>query len=122
MHILLSVIAAAFLLLAISAFSADAHAYLVEATPGVGSVTTKAPSEVALTFSENIESAFSLLEVQDETGRRIDKDDKHVDSTNPHILRVSLESLLTGRYHVIWRVVSVDSHITTGDFSFQVSP
>lgn len=122
MHSPWSFIAAVFLLLLLSTVTADAHAHLVEAAPAVGSVATHAPSEVVLTFSESIEPAFSSLEVQDETGHRVDKDDKHVDAMNSHILHASLKSLVTGRYHVFWRVVSVDTHVTTGDFIFQVNP
>jgi methionine-rich copper-binding protein CopC len=38
------------------------------------------------------------------------------------MLRVSLPALPAGRYTVAWRVLSVDSHVTEGTFSFRVAP
>jgi methionine-rich copper-binding protein CopC len=38
------------------------------------------------------------------------------------MLRVSLPPLPAGRYTVAWRVLSVDSHVTEGTFSFRVAP
>ena len=43
-----------------------------------------------------------------------------MDASNPTQLRVSLPALLPGIYRVIWRVLSVDSHTTEGDFTFEV--
>jgi methionine-rich copper-binding protein CopC len=45
-----------------------------------------------------------------------------VDATERQLLRVSLETLAPGQYRVEWRVVSVDTHVTQGDFAFRVVP
>jgi methionine-rich copper-binding protein CopC len=37
-------------------------------------------------------------------------------------LRVSLSALSSGTYRVVWRVLSVDTHVTEGDFTFRVAP
>ena len=37
-------------------------------------------------------------------------------------LRVALKTLGPGTYKVSWRVLSVDTHRTQGDFSFHVGP
>ena len=37
-------------------------------------------------------------------------------------LRVSLKALPPGSYKVIWRVLSVDTHRTEGNFTFRVGP
>jgi methionine-rich copper-binding protein CopC len=37
------------------------------------------------------------------------------------VLRVSLPPLEPGRYRVTWRVLSVDTHVTEGDFTFEVA-
>jgi methionine-rich copper-binding protein CopC len=37
-------------------------------------------------------------------------------------LHVPLTKLAPGIYKVVWRVVSVDSHVTDGDFKFTVAP
>jgi methionine-rich copper-binding protein CopC len=38
------------------------------------------------------------------------------------VLEMSLPSLPPGRYHVSWRVVSVDTHVTEGAYAFDVLP
>jgi methionine-rich copper-binding protein CopC len=35
---------------------------------------------------------------------------------------MSLKPLTQGVYTVTWRAVSVDTHVTTGDFKFTVAP
>ena len=48
--------------------------------------------------------------------------DSRVDPDNRALLRVSLPLLPPGRYKVAWRVLSVDSHVTEGDFTFRIVP
>jgi hypothetical protein len=50
----------------------------------------------------------------------VDKRDVHVDPSNQALLHVSLPPLETGTYKVVWRVVSVDTHVTSGNFTFRV--
>ena len=38
------------------------------------------------------------------------------------VLLVSLPQLAPGTYKVTWRVLSVDTHVTEGDFTFDVAP
>ena len=33
-----------------------------------------------------------------------------------------MSALPTGRYRVVWRVISVDTHVAEGDFTFDVAP
>jgi methionine-rich copper-binding protein CopC len=35
---------------------------------------------------------------------------------------VSLPALKAGKYKVVWRVVSVDTHVTSGTFGFEIVP
>jgi len=37
------------------------------------------------------------------------------------VMRVSLPKLDPGRYKVTWRALSVDTHVTEGDFTFEVA-
>jgi methionine-rich copper-binding protein CopC len=116
----LSLVAAA-ALIAVATTAAWAHAFLDRAVPGVGSAVPHAPAEVKLWFTQALEPAFSDIEVTDADGRRVDKGDGHVDGTDRKLLLASLEKLPAGTYTVIWRVLSVDSHRTTGDFKFTVT-
>jgi copper resistance protein C len=99
----------------------EAHAFLNEAEPGVGSTVQTSPKEVRIRFTENIEPAFSSIQVFDASGKEVDKRDVHLDRSDRALLHVSLRHLGAGIYKVVWRVVSVDTHVTNGDFAFQVS-
>jgi methionine-rich copper-binding protein CopC len=59
--------------------------------------------------------------VFDANGKRVDRGDSRVDA-DATSLRVSLPSLISGRYRVNWRVLSIDTHVTKGEFTFDVAP
>lgn len=99
-----------------------AHAFLDRATPAVGSSVHGSPAQVKLWFTQQLEPAFSTVQVLDASGKRVDKADAHVDSGDAALLVVTLPSLKPGTYRVTWRVLSVDTHVTEGDFSFDVVP
>ena len=101
---------------------AFAHAFLDHATPAVGSTIHAPPARIELWFTEELEPAFSTVRVLDQTNQRRDKGDANVDPRDPTALRVSLPALAPGRYRVEWRVLSVDTHVTEGDFTFVIAP
>jgi methionine-rich copper-binding protein CopC len=98
----------------------EAHAFLQRAEPGVGSTVQTSPSEVRIRFTENIEPAVSSVQVFDASGKEVDKRDLHLDRSDHALLHVSLPRLGAGTYKVVWRVVSVDTHVTNGNFTFRV--
>jgi methionine-rich copper-binding protein CopC len=98
----------------------EAHAFLQRAEPAVGSTVQTSPSEVRIRFTENIEPAFSSIQVFDPSGKEVDKHDVGLDRSDHALLHVSLPRLGAGIYKVVWRVVSVDTHVTSGSFTFQV--
>jgi len=102
--------------------AAIAHAFLDHATPAVGSQVRGAPPSLTLWFTEEVEPAFSTVKVLDAQGRQVDRGDKSVDARDRTALRVSLSSLAPGTYRVVWRALSVDTHVTEGDFTFTVVP
>jgi copper resistance protein C len=99
---------------------AHAHAFLDHASPAVGRTVASAPVTVTIWFTQELEPAFSSIEVQDQSGARVDAGDAKVDPNDPTVLRVSLKPLRSGKYKVLWRVVSVDTHPTEGTFTFTV--
>jgi hypothetical protein len=101
---------------------AFAHAFLQHASPRVGSTVAQAPKRVTLHFSEALEPAFSTVQVMDAAGHRVDGRDGKVDAQDPASLGVSLPALGPGKYRVKWRVLSTDTHVTQGDFTFEVGP
>ena len=110
------------LLITVATFEAAAHAFLDHATPAVGSVIQGSPAQVRLWFTQELEPAFSTVQVQDRDGRRVDKQDNNVDRANPMLMQVTLPQIAPGRYRVVWRALSVDTHVTEGDFTFDVVP
>jgi methionine-rich copper-binding protein CopC len=106
----------------LSAPEAHAHAFLDRAAPAVGSTVRGPPAEVKLWFTQELEPAFSTVRVLDKNGKQVDRLDKLVDRSDATLLRVSLPPLAPGTYRVMWRVLSVDTHVTEGDFTFEVAP
>jgi methionine-rich copper-binding protein CopC len=109
-----------FLILVAVSARLEAHAFLKDANPGVGSILQTSPSEIRIRFTENIEPAVSSIQVFDASGKEVDKHDLHVDRSDHALLHISLPRLGAGIYKVVWRVVSVDTHVTSGSFTFQV--
>ena len=102
---------------------ADAHAMLDRATPAVGAVVHVAPSEIRLEFSEGVEASLSRVTLTGAEGARVQTGPAATPTRARRLLIVPLKaSLAPGVYRVTWRVVSVDSHVTQGDFSFIVQP
>jgi copper resistance protein C len=97
-----------------------AHAFLDHAEPKVGSTVTSPPTETKIWFTQELEPAFSSIEVSDVQGKEVDKKDTHLDSKDKSLLIVSLPHLPPGTYTVAWHVVSVDTHKTQGHFQFIV--
>jgi methionine-rich copper-binding protein CopC len=98
------------------------HAFLERAEPRVGSTVKSAPAQVRVWFTQNLEPAFSTLEVANERGERVDQGVTQPDPGNPAALLIALKPIRTGTYRVKWRVLSVDTHVTEGDFTFKFQP
>lgn len=99
---------------------AAAHAFLDHADPRVGSTIAQSPHSVRLWFSQALEPAFSRVHVVDASGKTVDAGDAHVDAADKTLLSVTVPALAPGAYRVQWRVVSVDTHVTEGDYTFEI--
>jgi methionine-rich copper-binding protein CopC len=96
---------------------ASAHAFLDHAEPRVGNTVATAPREVTLWFTQKLEPAFSTITVTNTAGQRVDTGKTRVSGNQ---MSVSLRSGGAGTYRVNWRVLSVDTHRTDGNFTFRV--
>src|SRR5690242_18591245 len=96
---------------------ASAHATLDHAEPRVGNQVASPPSEVTLYFTQKLEPAFSTIAVTNAAGQRVDSGKARVSGSQ---MSISLKPGGSGTYHVNWRVLSVDTHTTDGNFTFQV--
>ena len=117
----ISTIVLALVILLAGVTAAEAHARLQRADPRAKSTLRTPPAQVRLWFTEQLEPAFSTIRVVNETGEQVDKADSQVDPKAPKQLHVSLNALPPGTYKVIWRVLSVDTHVTEGSFTFRVA-
>jgi methionine-rich copper-binding protein CopC len=97
-----------------------AHAFVDHTEPAVGSQTHGSPAQAKIWFTEKLEPALSKIQVFDTSGLEVDRRDVKIDQSNAALLTVSLPELKPGKYKVVWRAVSVDTHITTGNFTFEV--
>ena len=105
------------LMLLLATGSAQAHAFLDHAEPRVGNKLASPPHEVTLWFTQKLEPAFSTVTVTNAAGQRIDNGKARVSGNQ---MSVPLRAGGTGTYHVNWHVLSVDTHTTEGNFTFQV--
>ena len=116
------IVAAAVLAAAITlrAPTLQAHAFLDHASPAVGSTVSTPPEAVTMWFTQELEPAFTTATVTDASGNTVDAGPAQVDPKEPTELRVALKKLSPGTYTVSWHAISVDTHTTTGHFTFTV--
>jgi hypothetical protein len=106
-------------LLLLATGQAAAHASLERADPRVGNKVAAPPHQVTLWFTEKLEAAFSSMTVTNPAGQRVDTGKARISGNQMSIL---VRPGGTGTYRVNWHVLSVDTHTTDGDFTFQVGP
>jgi len=90
-----------FLIVLTGAARVEAHAFLKDAEPRVGSTVQTSPNELRIRFTENIEPAFSSIQVFETSGKEVDKRDVHLDHSDRTLLHVSLPPLGAGIYKVM---------------------
>ena len=109
-----------------------AHGSLLRAAPAADTQVAKRPSEIRLWFSESVEHHFSRITVhratRDAATGNLQLQDR-VDAglvEGPRVTRelaVKLpETLAPGLYLVQWKILSIDSHRTTGKFTLTYAP
>lgn len=114
--------AAALAAAALAPVAALAHAHLDRAMPAPNTVQATAPKDVTIWFTEALEAKFSTIEVRDAKGALMTAGATALVSGNTAQLQVPLKALPPGTYKVIWKVLSVDTHRSNGEFSFKVWP
>jgi methionine-rich copper-binding protein CopC len=99
---------------------AQAHAYLDHTSPLVGSTVNAAPKEVRMWFTQALEGKFSAAQLRSSTGAVVGTGS--VDPANPKEMVIPVRALPPGKYKVQWKILSVDTHRTEGNFGFEVKP
>ncbi len=96
------------------------HAFPIRSEPRVGRTVATAPLKITIWFDGELEPAFSTITVYNSGKQRVDKGNSHTRSPDDTVLEVDLAALKPGTYHVYWKVLAKDTHVTEGDFSFDV--
>lgn len=108
-------------LVALAPQAALAHAHLTHAVPGVGATVKGAPDELQLSFTEAVETALSGVRVTTAAGAAVAT--LKPSGANAATLHVKLARPLSpGAYVVHWHAVAVDTHKTSGTYTFTVAP
>jgi copper transport protein len=108
----------ALLVLLTVASPAAAHAALSSTEPAAGAALDEPPDEVAVTFTESVETDDDAIKVFDAGGSRLDTGD--VQRPDSRTVVVALEGIDEGGYVVTWQVVSADGHPISGAFTWRV--
>jgi methionine-rich copper-binding protein CopC len=102
--------------------AATAHAFLDHAVPGVGMTVSGPVHQIRLYFTQGVVTAFSHVHVVSATGANIPVSKPVNDPSDQQTVIIHLARALgPGTYSLSWLVVSVDTHTTTGTFTFTVS-
>ena len=110
------------LILGVAAFQtlARAHAFPVRSDPRVGWTIPVSPPKVTIWFDGELEPAFSTITVYNSMKQQVDKGNSRVNGPDATVLEVDLPPLVAGTYHVYWKVLAKDTHVTEGDFTFAI--
>lgn len=101
--------------------SALAHAHLKNQYPAANARVDASPQALTLTFSEDIEPAFSSATLTNEKQQTMPTGKVGRTAAKHNEMIVPLEKPLPkGEYQVQWRVLSVDGHNTEGKYGFSV--
>lgn len=115
------VLAAVAALLALVPVSpASAHDVLEAVEPADGSVVAVVPATVRLTFNHTPIGLGSQVLVKDENGTN--QAEGPVIIVDNRVSQAVKADAPSGRYTVVWRVVSSDSHPIEGTFTFTAGP
>lgn len=96
--------------------AAQAHDVIESTNPADGSTVATLPASVVLTFDHTPIGVGTEILVKDPTGaNQADGPAKIVDSNVTQALKPGAPA---GKYTVVWRVVSADSHPIEGTFTF----
>ncbi|CAH0251166.1 Copper resistance protein C [Arthrobacter sp. Bi83] len=108
--------AVAFAAMLFSAGPASAHDAAESSSPAAGATVATPPAKVSVTFNNNPLGLGSQIKVSDASGSDwADGKVEIVDNVASQKLR---DGAPAGKYTVVWRVVSSDSHPIEGTFTF----
>ncbi|WFL65883.1 copper homeostasis periplasmic binding protein CopC [Pantoea sp. X85] len=100
---------------------AMAHAHLKTPVPADKAVVETSPQNLTLTFTEDVEAAFSGVDVLNAQHQPVAVGKAKLNDKQHDQLIVPInQPLPSGNYQVNWHVLSVDGHKTKGSYTFSV--
>jgi len=102
--------------------TAFAHAHLKTSTPAAGSTLTASPSEIDLTFSEDVNLKFTGIKVTGADKRDVATGEAMLMDKDTTLMVPVTGTVGPGAYTVAWNALSKDGHKTNGTFTFTVKP
>jgi len=109
----------AFAALILATVPAFAHAVPKAMTPAPDS-TVSAPTEISMTFSEELEPKFSVIKLLDSTGTVVSKEASVLDKANAKHMTLALPKLPPGVYTVQWTSSATDGHRLSRSYTFTI--
>lgn len=101
--------------------SAWAHAQLEKTSPQRDDTVKTEPKLVTFTFGEAVSGTAGAVRVFNTAGVRVDDGNARHPGSDAKVFGVALKpGLPKGTYTATYRIVSADSHIVTGGFSFSI--
>jgi copper transport protein len=97
---------------------AAAHATLTQTKPSFAQRLSSSPRAVLLRFDQSVDALPNAITVYTAKGRIVSGKSKP--GTDRRVVTVPVQDLSRGAYTVRWRVVSADSHVVAGVFTFGV--
>jgi copper resistance protein C len=100
---------------------ASAHAQLVSSNPGISATLYKIPSQVSLTFDDDLIAmpGSNVLEVLDPKSKKISIG---VTTLTQATISIQLKtSTILGKYKILWRALSADGHPVSGFYYFYLA-
>ncbi|MDL2354367.1 MAG: copper resistance protein CopC, partial [Pseudomonadota bacterium] len=79
-----------------------------------------APKEIRLHFNENLEPAFSKIELASGKGVAVALPKTDIDKGDRKVMFAAVPPLPPGQYQVRWTAMTFDGHKTKGQFAFRV--
>ncbi|MEZ3498901.1 copper homeostasis periplasmic binding protein CopC [Pantoea sp. KPR_PJ] len=98
-----------------------AHAHLKSSQPAENAEVDASPQTLSLSFTEEVEPAFSGVTLLDSQQQKVAIGKAQLDAGQHSRLILPLNApLAAGDYQVNWHVLSVDGHKTQGSYRFRV--
>ncbi|MBZ9536017.1 copper resistance protein CopC [Cytobacillus oceanisediminis] len=99
----------------------SAHAYITNSNPSENEILEEAPEKVYIEFNEKIQTGFTILNVLNSSGERVDQKNIVINPDTEKSIEVDLKPELPNDiYTVEWRVVSADGHSVSGMLPFSI--